>query len=186
MRLALASVLLASSGCQGGNDGKYRCPPDLPIFPLLITGTSHSGTHELSFVFQEGGLDLPHEVLGADGAVSWLYAAQIDFVKQRRDESMRSARKRREAGGGDLVGGFRAAAPRPSNGRGGNSTWVGLAANYPYRNCNYLQLKPGETATQRRCSFRPMRLDTCMHPCLPERQFRATLLLTRDPLYVHF
>ena len=44
----------------------------LAQFPVLITGTSRSGTHFISSLFLNYDFDLPHEMLGEDGSVSWM------------------------------------------------------------------------------------------------------------------
>lgn len=40
----------------------------------LVTGVGRSGTHTVSALFRAAGLELPHEKIGRDGSVSWVYA----------------------------------------------------------------------------------------------------------------
>lgn len=53
---------------------------------ILIAAHGRSGTHYTAAVLQAVGLDMPHEVLGKDGTVSWKHIAPGEFVvigKQR-------------------------------------------------------------------------------------------------------
>ena len=61
-----------------------------PRYPLLVTGCSRSGTHLVSSVLLYAGLDVPHEMLGADGAVSWLYGSTPTRVALQRAECCRN------------------------------------------------------------------------------------------------
>jgi len=46
----------------------------------LVTGVGRSGTHTVSALFKAVGLQLPHEKVGRDGSVSWVYAVDASKV----------------------------------------------------------------------------------------------------------
>lgn len=50
---------------------------------LLVTGCARSGTSFTSRILRNAGLDIPHEEMGKDGAVSWYLATQPDYRKRR-------------------------------------------------------------------------------------------------------
>lgn len=61
-------------GCRGRKMGYVR--------QGLVTGVGRSGTHTVSALFRGAGLSLPHEKVGRDGSVSWIYA--VDAAKVPR------------------------------------------------------------------------------------------------------
>lgn len=46
---------------------------------LLITGCGRSGTKYTALLLKELGLDVPHECMGRDGAVGWMYVAAEQY-----------------------------------------------------------------------------------------------------------
>ena len=80
MRRRGVLFLWTAALCCGQGDKPFRCNQDdidlaaskLAKYPVLITGTSRSGTHLISSLFLNYDFDLPHEMLGEDGSVSWL------------------------------------------------------------------------------------------------------------------
>jgi hypothetical protein len=50
------------------------------VLPLLITGTGRAGTKYMSKTFQHIlSLDLPHEIIGKQGSVSWTFAVKSPY-----------------------------------------------------------------------------------------------------------
>ena len=52
---------------------------------LLVTGSERSGTHYMWAMLQRLGLDVHHEGVGKDGAVSWLYGHRTRHDHHPRD-----------------------------------------------------------------------------------------------------
>ena len=60
---------------------------------VLILGHPRSGTKFAAYTFRRAGWDVGHEVLGADGIASWMWATRTEFVPWGQPRSgMKDAR----------------------------------------------------------------------------------------------
>ena len=128
-----------------------------PRYPLLVTGASRSGTHLVSSVLLSSGLDVPHEMLGADGSVSWLYGSTPTRVALQRSGCCRNATE----------GLYRYTDCR-------NDKIARLDAKWAD--------DPARRTRARRCEYMTLTLPKCDHPCLPAVQFESVCHLVREPL----
>lgn len=79
MRWVAATLFFAIAGFEGF----YTIKPSKSEKTLLIVGCARSGTSYTANILQKSGLDIPHEKMGKDGAVSWYLASRPSYRKRR-------------------------------------------------------------------------------------------------------